>query len=611
MIWLALALACDRKDIETPAPADTGVGLVGDSIVDPFPSSLLVGADGKLALPLDALPSGGETPLMLDRTAWRTGFSPAQTSVVRLDGVDASALPSWRDPTPGAGGVVLADLTAGRFLPVMAELDAWEGADPPALLIRPLEAVPPGHRVAVAVTTSAIARADRFDALIDGEPPASLAGVADHFRGVVDDLVALGMERDAIALAWDYPVGDGTLPLRSALSQLDGPGGYTLTRVRDADLGDLVAGPLTWRVGQGTFDVPDFLVDDELLDLQPDGTVRPTGTAQAELYVHVPRSVQGAAPGTVPVLLFGHGIFSSPDLYLDDADDPSGVLQLADEAGFIVVATTWRGLTWDDRVGAIEAGGDFARMPTITDRLVQAQVNQRALLSLVRDGALLQDPLLAGADGQPLADPSATFYYGISLGGIEGMVLLANGAPVGAGVTHVGGSMWSTMLERSSDWPVFEALVTRAVPDPLDRQRLYALSQLWWDPVDPIDYAPELADTDWLLQISIGDEQVPNLTSEALARSAGLPLLEPAVSVPFGIDGVPADLPPGSRAIVQLDPEVPLPPDVNRPAPVTGAHEIPRLWPGTRHQTIDYLLGGKAVVHHCGDAPCSASNPGE
>ena len=65
------------------------------------------------------------------------------------------------------------------------------------------------------------------------------------------------------------------------------------------------------------------------------------------------------------------------------------------------------------------------------------------------------------------------------------------------------------------------------VPEPADRQLMYSVSQLWWDPVDPATYAAELTELPMLYQYSLGDEQVPNLTTEALARSIELPLLTP------------------------------------------------------------------------------------
>ena len=57
------------------------------------------------------------------------------------------------------------------------------------------------------------------------------------------------------------------------------------------------------------------------LNLQSDGTVLPTGTAEAFLYVHVPTSVADAPAGSVPVMIFGHGIFGEPQIYLDEERD--------------------------------------------------------------------------------------------------------------------------------------------------------------------------------------------------------------------------------------------------------------------------------------------------
>jgi hypothetical protein len=96
------------------------------------------------------------------------------------------------------------------------------------------------------------------------------------------------------------------------------------------------------------------------------------------------------------------------------------------------------------------------------------------------------------------------------------------------------------------------------------------------------------------------------MTTEALARSVGLPLLAPAATAPYGLPPVDGPLP---RALTQFDPGKALPPETNRPAPTTDAHTTPRLWAGQRHQTVEFLLTGQ-VVHPCGDAPCTETNPG-
>lgn len=573
-------LACVRGDPEVA----TGDGLLDRGPLDPFPTAALID-DGHLALPTEGWPDL-PTPVPGERVTWRSGFSPTQPAVIGM-AVDAGTLPTAADLRTD-GAVRLLDLTDGRWLAVMAEVDAWPDAVDPVLLVRPLAALPVGHDVAVIVTTDAADRPATFDPV----------------RGahLLDAAEAAGLSPDDVALAFSFPVDDPTGPVRAAVASRASPGGFLFDRVRNADLGDDVA-PYTWRAAEGRFDVTTFLVDGRTLDLDADGVPRPTGIDTAPLYVHLPTSV-AHAPGTAPVLLFGHGIFGQPSDYLDDRDDEDALLALAEELGAVVVATNWRGLAAQDRADVVEVAADFGQIPVVTDRLVQAQVDVATLLDLVRDG-LFEAPELLGADGQVVADPERILYYGISLGGIEGAVLAAQGHGLERHALHVPGAQWSTMLERSSNWVVFEYLMVDAVTDPADRQRLYAASQLWWDPVDPMSWVPDLLGTELLLQESIGDEQVRNLTTDALARSLGLDQLQPVVSTVAGLPGASSS----TRALVQFDPDVGLPPETNRPAEVTGAHQLPRTWSGTRAQVRAWLEGGP-IVPACGEAPCAAANTG-
>jgi hypothetical protein len=232
--------------------------------------------------------------------------------------------------------------------------------------------------------------------------------------------------------------------------------------------------------------------------------------------------------------------------------------------------------------------------------------NNRALIRLLTEGQLLDDPLFGG-----LADRERIYWYGISLGSIEGAVTFALQDQLSYGLLHVGGAAWSTMLERSSDWSVFEPLVQNSIPDPYDRQRLYAASQLFWDPVDPASYVADLQGKQLLWQASIHDEQVPNISTELLMRSVGVSLGSPAVTAPVGIETVA--LPARAPLWVQYDPELPAPPMNNRPAPVSGAHTTPRTWAECQEQVAAFFEAGAegAVISACGDQPCTASNLGE
>lgn len=582
---------------DTAVTSDPSSGPLGLGPTNPFPSLAQVGTDGRLAL--QGMPQTRQ-PLPVGRLSWRTGFSPGQTAMVVLPGVDSASLPGFVAPSAGQGSVRMVDLTASAWVPCMAELDAHpEAVDQPALLVRPLHALTVGHRVAVVVTTEAVARPPGFDP----ERPMN--------RAVLGELAGLGVMEEEVAVAWEFPIGDGSAPLRSAIEQRrrsDFPD-PVFEKVRGND-GALP--PRTWRIAEGSFETTGVLGDDGRIVLERDGSITPTAKPfEASLYVHVPAGVEDAPAGTVPVVVFGHGIFQSPEAYFDVEKDADGVLRLAEDLGAIVVGTTWRGLSNEDLTLALGVAGDFSRLPEMTGRLVQSQLAVREMIEALRAGSWFDDPVFHGSTGQSLPDPDHVSYYGISLGGIEGAVLMALSPPVDAAVLHVPGAMWSTMLERSSNWSLFEGVFGPAVPDPVDRQLLYSVSQLWWDPVDPIAYADQIADQPVLLQESVGDEQVPNLTTEALARSAGIPALVPFVDAP-ALDTMVLPAPDGSAALVQFDPETARPEPVNRPARRTGAHEGPRQWSGQRGQVVRFLDPERPgqLVHLCGEQACAASNRG-
>jgi hypothetical protein len=149
------------------------------------------------------------------------------------------------------------------------------------------------------------------------------------------------------------------------------------------------------------------------------------------------------------------------------------------------------------------------------------------------------------------------------------------------------------------------------VPSNRDRQLLYALSQLFWDPVDPMNHWEPLRSRSVVWQEAIGDEQVATMTTRMLARAVGASHLAPAVESVPGLDL--KEGPFGGPGYVQYDPELPLPAAANTPAVPSGAHSNPRRWPGLHEQVIrfnDWASPG-VLEHFCGETPCSESNQGE
>lgn len=383
MPLLALLLACAN-------PVDDPGGLLGLGPMWPFPSAHLVGDDGHLAIPAGALPQvptdEGGTAWPVERLNWRTGFSPIQTSVVRLPGVVGAVLPGLEGPLVG-GTVRMYDLTDGVEWPCFAELDAHPDAegDEQALIVRPLRAMPYGHRIAVVVTTAAAPRPDRFDALLRGDELApTLEPWRGHYLGLVAALGALGVPEGDIALAWDFPVGDGTAPMRQMIADLEPTRGYDLLDVDDVDAGDrLPAG--TWRRAEGYYITTSWLAE-ELYWGDLDGHLpRPTGTTEADLFVLIPESVRGAPPGSVPVLVFGHGLLTDPQTFLAQEGDPHGFIDLMDRLGVIVVASTWRGVTTKDLAEAVWVANDYGKFYQLSERLTQGVANVTALFELVQE----------------------------------------------------------------------------------------------------------------------------------------------------------------------------------------------------------------------------------
>ena len=388
----ALGSGCSNG---SPEPAVVAYDLLGLGGSHPFPNAGLV-VDGRIQIDPDEFPLG-ETPLDVDRLSSRSGFSSAQTSVLCWPDLVFDDLPDARTP-PGEGSVGLFDLTAERWLVRLVERDQSPEALEPCLLVRPLEATPDGHDVAVVVGSSVMERPDTFASLMNS--PAVMEG--SNYR--TSDLLAVldrhGFSTDRVALAWHYPVDSGRQQLASALSWVDA-GPWSLDEVRDADDG-VGMPPWTWRAAEGQYEVASVWDAEQGLRLDEDGAVSAQGTVQAHLYVHVPESVRGAAPGSVPVLLFGHGIFGSPEVYLDDAQDPSRVLELADRAEMVVVATRWTGLSMEERGSLPQVALDPARIHEIPDQLIQAQLNVATLISNLRDGTLSDASVFRDASGRSL-----------------------------------------------------------------------------------------------------------------------------------------------------------------------------------------------------------------
>jgi hypothetical protein len=602
----------------------------------PWPNAIYLNPDPgtrtglRLALAKETLPVTG-TGVALDPARWNTadGFSPATPIIAYFpERLDPAVLVGWRDEAASLAAdsaTVLVDMQTSTRIAHMSEIDAnaRRDDDRQALVLRPAVRLLPNHRYAVGLTKRLRTLAGvppasppLFDAIASGRGQDNdlAKKQAARMPDILGALAAAGVARSDLVLAWDFVTGSDealtahVLAMRDqALAAAGDNGiGYTITSTEEN------LNPKVLRRIRGTFTAPLFLTsgDENKPETEmvwgPDGQPKQNGTYEAPFVVIVPAA---AKKGPLPLLFFGHGLFNSGEGALGDASG-SYVQDFADEKGYVVFSTDWIGLSaHEDPVksktngAAGDALADFNKLPWLTDRLQQALVSAMVLVRTMR-GKVARDPLLAS-----VTDAAHLTYYGASLGGIMGTSFMAYDPDVTRGVVHVPGGFWSTMFERSSNGREVKLIIAGPYPDLLDEQLLLALSQMQLDFSEPATIAPYVLhkplpgvpEKQLLLQMAVGDAQVPNLATEMLARTMGVPLLGPSVAPVYAMSDASGPIPSAFTAW-DIHP-APLPSDTNEtPTRDNAAHtQIARI-PALKDQIVQFLGSGQ-VANTCG-GPC-------
>ncbi len=419
------------------------------------------------------------------------------------------------------------------------------------------------------------------------------------------------MPRSSLTLAWDVMTASDATATSHLQGMRDRRSPMSRLAHVDGHLVDGHARPIPTSSARSSTHVqtPSFLVDDSghsNLLFGSDGQPMLRGIDTMPVVVQIPQCAL-TAKGPLPVIVFGHGLFSTAE---DELATPL-LQQVANEACVVFIGTDWIGLTSTDlpTLAELPPAGSQQRLPGHGPP--PAGPRQRP-------GD--DPPVPHHAEGRPRARPQRpgrdrrqrVYYFGISDGGIQGGTFMAWSQDIERGVLNVPGCEWSLLIYRSTDFAPIQPIITAAIPDPVNVQTVIALIQSEWDYTDPATYAPHLLHDPLpgvftkriLMQESIGDAQVTNVATRVLARTMGIPGLD-LIDPIYGVD---AQLGPLDSAYTQWNSNpMPLPPAGDLALMQdNGAHDAVYQYVPAQQQILDFMTPSGQVIETCG-GPCNFS----
>ncbi len=563
----------------------------------PFPSNAFLTADTstrtgyKVNYASNTLPSSGTTSnveiVALNRF---DGFSPstqimtAFTTVPNLTGVanQHSIATSLSD----GHATVLLNLKTGDRVAHWVELDD-RATNPSATIVfmRTLGALDFNTTYGVAfigltdLSGNPITPSPAMQAIIDGEETTSPdiearrgeieAFIGGNFTGYLSpaDFKAAWVFHTASSQSI---LGDISTMRSDALTRLGEDGiGCTVTSSED-NYGD---DDKLYRRIRGTFTAPQYLESQNppaLLVRGADGLPQYVEDSEIPFTMVIPQ-ILADLNESGPLVVFGHG-------FLGTGEGTSNYLGgWAEEYKVSFVATDLYGWSTSDfdtlGLGMI----DPSYFQHQAERIEQALINKMTMIRTFKGICSDLDEMYS--DGTNLVNSSDVHYMGYSLGGIYGASVVAVSPDIDRAVLWVGGSGFSTFVERSTNFATFAELFSHsaAYPERNDRALLIGVMQQMWDCSDPETFLPFANDGydsviepfSFLSIISVNDAQVPGISSDRAARTAGIPVLDSSARLPYGITAQSGPI--SGSAIVYWDGGYNAMPEGNAPPPVGDA----------------------------------------
>ena len=476
----------------------------------------------------------------------------------------------------------LLNLDTGEKVAHWVETDARADDDSATIVfIRTLRSLEPNTAYGIGISGLSVTPSVAFQAILDGQQTDApdVESRQESMAALIQSLNESGHDIENLKDAWQFHTASldsivgPTLSMRAdALGRLGNDGiGCTVETVDDDWMND---SDLDFRRIKGTYTVPQYLEwqnPPSKISTDANGTPQFVENAEIPFTLVIPQ-VLADKNESGPLVVFGHG-------FLGDGRSAvsSWAIGWMEEYEVAMVATDIHGWSGTDIDTVFMGLANPEYFEHQSDRLQQMLVNQMALARTFK--GVCSDLAELHYNGTNLVDSSDVHYMGYSLGGIYGAGITGFSPDIDRAALWVGGSGFSTFIERSTNYVTFSDgfILPQAYPQRNDRALLIAVCQQMWDASDAetwlrfaeSGYGDEIQPFNILSTISVNDAQVPGLSSDRAARTAGIPMLNGSMMTPYGIDMV--DGPINGSAIVYWDGGYDGMPDTNAAPPLGDA----------------------------------------
>ena len=444
-----------------------------------------------------------------------------------------------------------------------------------------------------------------FKALRDGSMTDNqqIESLRSSYESMFSSLSEIGYERQNLTSAWWFHTASSQsimgdiISMRNNATQLLGEDGIgcNITAVNE----NFAEDNTTLRRISGTITTPHYLESTyppTPMTRSEDGTPRFNFLTEVVFTITIPKSAADDSK-PAPLVVLGHGFMGDGEGMVTEARG------WANEYGFATIGTDFKGWSSDGDFGAYTfAFLNPNYLQHQSERLQQSLINNLAMIITIK--GVCSDLPEFYHNGVNLVDTTDIDYMGVSLGAIRGPSMLSLIPEIDRGVLWVGGSSFSFIAERSTQYTQFEGLFSSslAYESTMDRSILIALMQSMWDTTEPETYLPfvdggmegELHPYEILYVVSINDAQVTTLSADRASRTSGIPVLSNSTYHPYGVEV--ADAPISGSGIVYFDGRFPAVPSGNIQGPMeyhSLAHNQVLYYDPAMDVANDFLLSGE------------------